>query len=357
MKQYILILLGFGLATVLMVYIQMLTKKLKINFALPMLLLGVLLFYLGIPVDWPDSVWEHKWVKIVTELIVVISLMGAGLKIGFRYGKKHWKNPLRLIHTTMPIYILGIFLLGYYFLELNGAAALLLAAVCAPTDPVMASDMQLENDEMKDSRNTGLRYLLTAEAGLNDGMAFPFVYLAILWSNNPSFNEINIGEWLSFYLLFKICFGILIGSIFGFVYSWSLKKLGKRDQRIALSGFIGIAIAIASFAIAETASSYGFLSAFFTGIFAQYHNHKEMKNHSKTEMLLYTEETEKFLIIVWVMLFGGFLANGILRYSSSNGIIAAFLIIMVLRPFYRNAGYVHDKFRHPKKVGYQLFWH
>jgi len=98
--------------------------------------------------------------------------MVVGLKIGFRYGKKHWKNPLRLIHTTMPIYILGIFLLSYYFLELNGAAALLLAAVCAPTDPVMASDMQLEHGEAKDSRNTGLRYLLTAEAGLNDGWHF-----------------------------------------------------------------------------------------------------------------------------------------------------------------------------------------
>jgi|GEM_PF-4469076 len=72
MKQYILILLGFGLATVLLVYIQMLSKKLKINFALPMLLLGVLLYYLCIPVDWPNPVWEHKWVKIVTELIVVI---------------------------------------------------------------------------------------------------------------------------------------------------------------------------------------------------------------------------------------------------------------------------------------------
>jgi len=122
-----------------------------------------------------------------------------------------------------------------------------------------------------------------------------------------------------------------------------------------LSGFLGIAIAIASFAIAETASSYGFLSAFFTGLFAQYHKHKEMKNHSKTEMLLYTEENEKFLIVVWVMIFGGFLANGILRYSSSDGIIAAFLIIMVLRPLSGMLGMFKTNFDIRKKWAISFF--
>lgn len=336
MTDYHLILLGFGLATVGMAYMPILAKKIKVTYTLPMLLIGVALFYLGVPVDWPQPFWEHEWVKVVTELIVILSLMTAGLKIGFRYGKEHWKNPLRLIYITMPLYIIGIFVLAYYVLGFDGPSSLLLAAVCAPTDPVMATDLQLESDntDSVEKKNTGLRYLLTAEAGLNDGMAFPFVYMAILWSGTSSFGNVDMWEWTSFYFLYKIIAGIVVGSIFGFLYSYSLKRLDGEAMDKALSGFVGLALAAASFAIAETASSYGFLSVFFTGLFAQYHNHKEKKDIPKGELLLYSEETEKLLMVLWVLLFGGFLATGILRDTDYLGFAAALVIVLLLRPLF-----------------------
>ncbi len=334
MKGYHLILLGFGLATVLMAYVPIISEKLKITYTLPMLVIGASLFYLGVPVDWPSPFWEHKWVKVVTELIVILSLMGAGLKIGFRYSAKHWKNPLRLIGITMPIYILAIFLIFFYVVGLDGASSLLLAAVCAPTDPVMATDMQLEGEGggSDEKKNTGLRYLLTSEAGLNDGMAFPFVYLAILWSTAGDIQGVDFWEWTSFYLLYKIVVGILIGSAFGLLYSYSVHKLHSNVMKMPLSGFVAIALAVASFALAETASAYGFMSVFFTGLFAQYHHHKKSKDSSKDEMLFYSEETEKLLMVVWVLLFGGFLANGILLETGLMGFGAALVIVLLFRP-------------------------
>lgn len=288
-------------------------------------------------------------------MVVVLSLMGAGLKLGFRYTRKHWKDPLRLIHTTMPLYILGIFLLAHFGLGLGGPESLLIAAVCAPTDPVMATEMQLQDEENKNGRNTGLRYMLTAEAGLNDGLAFPFVFLAIMWSKAAGFAEVDFLRWTSYYLVYKIMAGIAIGSLIGLCYSWLLEQFPREGKKIPLSGFMGIALAITSFAVAETASAYGFLSAFFTGLFAQYHLHRDGGDHSKSEMLHYIEETEKFLIVVFILVFGGFLANGILGRTTIAGIAFAFIVIFLLRPLAGIASLVGANFGARKKWAIAFF--
>lgn len=355
MSAYHLILLAFGLATVLMAYVPIVSEKLKITYTLPMLCIGSLLYYLGVPIDWPEYFWEHEWVKVVTELIVILSLMGAGLKIGLRYGKEHWRLPLRLIHTAMPLYIVAIFSGAFFIVGLDGPSSLLLAAVCAPTDPVMATDMQLEGDGSEGKKNTGLRYLLTAEAGLNDGMAFPFVYLAILWSNNGSIGDVDLWEWSGFYILFKIIVGVIIGSTFGYLYSRSVQWLHSDIMDKALSGFVAVALAVASFALAESAQSYGFLSVFFTGLFAQYHNHTTAKNSPKGDMLLFSEETEKLLMVVWILLFGGFLANGILWEVGYYHIVFALAIVLVLRPVSGILSLIGTRFSPRKKWAVAFF--
>lgn len=352
MDQYIAILLGFGLASLSMAYIPVLSKRLKVTYALPVLFLGILLYYLNVPIDWPKVSWDNGWVKIVTELIVVISLMGAGLKIGFRYGRKHWKNPLRLIHTTMPLFMLAIFLLSYFMLGMDGATSLLLAAVCAPTDPVMASELQLEEHKVSEGRNTGMRYMLTAEAGLNDGMAFPFVYMAIIWNRDGA---VDLWEWSGYYLLYKIVIGAVVGSLLGYCYSWSIDRFKSGKTISALSGFVSVALAIASFAAAEAVSGYGFLSAFFTGLFAQFHNHKREDDHSKEEMVLFTEETEKFMTVIFILVFGGLIANGILANTDIKGIFVAIAIVLVLRPVSGLIGIMPTSYTIRKKLAISFF--
>lgn len=355
-EDYHLILLAFGLATVSMAYIPILAERLKITFAPLVLCLGFLLYYLQVPVQWPQPLWDQKWVKIITEIIVVISLMGAGLKIGIRYGVQSWKNTLRLIHTTMPLYIAGIFLLGKYMLNLDGASALLLAAVCAPTDPVLASDLQLRKHETEGKKNTGMRYLLTAEAGLNDGFAFPFVYLAILWSKQNNFADIDVANWFGFYFLYKILIGVAVGILIGYLYSLSISKTESNNKDKVLSGFVGVVLALAAFALAEVVSGYGFLSAFFGGLFAQYHYHKkENSDEGKDEILIFTDELEKLLIVVWILLFGGFVVSGIFEYISLQGVVAVFIIVLVLRPLCGRVALINTKFSNKKKWAISFF--
>lgn len=341
-----------------MAYLPKLVDKIKISYTVPVFTIGMLFYYVCVPVDWPDPVWPDASVKIVTEIIVIISLMGAGLKIGLQYGWEHWKNPLRLIHTTMPLYMFAIFGLAKYVLKLDGASALLLAAVCVPTDPVLAAELQLEKEEAKSDRNTGMRYLLTGEAGLNDGIAFPFVFLAILWSRAEGFAHIDFGYWAGYYFFYKIIGGIVIGSILGYLYSLSVEKKGFGEKGAALSGFVGIALAFFAFGTAEVLSAYGFLSVFFAGLFSQYHQH--LKNGEKgldgdkQQILIFNEELEKFLIVLWTLLFGGFLASGILGHTGLKGALIALSMVIIIRPLSGRLAMIGTDFSERKKwsIGY-----
>lgn len=346
---------AFGLAATLMAYLPILCKRLKISYTLPLVLIGFIVYYIGVPVNWPTPYWANKWVKIITEIIIIVSLMGAGLKIGMRYGFHHWRNPLRLIHSSMPIYILGIFLIAKFVLGFDGASALLLAAVCSPTDPVLAADLQLQEDELDSEKNTGMRYLLTAEAGLNDGLAFPFVFLAILWAKAGSFSEVSLGHWFGFYFCYKIVLGIIIGAILGYLYSLSIKKSANFHNEKVLSGFVGIALAFFSFALVEVMNGYGFIAVFFTGLMAQYHNHKGKKEHDKTEMLIFNEEIEKFLIVLWTVLFGGFLASGILDNIGFEDVVLTLFLILVWRPISGWLGLMGTDFTGKKKWAIGFF--
>src|SRR5215207_4488727 len=108
----------------------------------------------------------------LTEFVVIIALMSAGLKLdrplAFATSGLTW----RLLAVAMPLTIVALALLGYALLGLSAAAAMLLGASLAPTDPVLASDVQVgpPGKGLEDE----VRFTLTAEAGLNDGLAFPF---------------------------------------------------------------------------------------------------------------------------------------------------------------------------------------
>jgi len=353
-SDYFYVLFAFAFACAMMEYLPIVADRLKISYTVPLLFAGVFFYYVGVPIEWPTPLWPHKWVKIVTEVIVIISLMSAGLKIGLQYELHYWKKPLRLIHTSMPLYMLGIYLLAHYILHFDNPSSVLLAAVCAPTDPVLASDLQLQEDDLGSRKNTGMRYLLTAEAGINDGVAFPFVFLAILWSKGGSFQSINLLEWISYYFTYKIVAGVVVGALLGYLYSLSIEKIKSRYDKKVLSGFVGVAMAFLSFASAELVNSYGFLAAFCTGLFAQYHNHVKGKDNHNSEILVFNEEVEKLLIVLWTLLFGGFLASGILSYSNAASIGTALFLVFILRPVCGRLGLAGTGYSEKKKwaIGY-----
>ena len=332
MQPYFIAIAYIGFAISVVAFLPLYTKRIKVTYIIPLLCLGMLLYFLEAPLPWPDPLWDTNYAKVITEIIVIISLMTAGLKIGTRYKWSEWKRPLSLILITMPLFMAMVYLVAYYFLGLNGPVALLLAAALAPTDPVLASEMQLKEHQHEDNKETGMQFTLTTEAGINDGLAFPFVFLAILWSKSNSFGTLDWGEFLSFYIFYKILGGLFLGACIGYLYSSLVSLHSRKEKKFILSGFIAVALTFFSYGIAETLSTYGFLSVFMTGIFLQHHRPRKESKSVNDFMLPFIEEIEKLMVVLWTIFFGGSLLSGILSYTDISGIIVSLAIVIIFRP-------------------------
>ena len=148
--------------------------------------------------------------KRLTEFVVIVALMGAGLKLDRPIGLRRWMLAWRLLGLAMPLTILGIALLGWAALGLDPSAALLLGAVLASTDPVLASDVQV--GPPREGVEDEVRFALTAEAGLNDGLSFPFVYLAIAMALAQGYSGDGwLQEWLFVDVVWRLGIGLVVG--------------------------------------------------------------------------------------------------------------------------------------------------
>ncbi len=176
MDAYIAILIVIGFAALGMAWMPAFTKATKISYSILYVGVGAVLFSTaGNILPLPDPISKNTATVRLTEMIVIISLMGSDLKIDRPFSLRNWRVPLRLVSITMLLSIAGVTAVGYYLLGFGIAAAALLGAVLAPTDPVLAADVQVGAPMEGD--NTHSKLALTAEAGMNDGTAFPFTWL------------------------------------------------------------------------------------------------------------------------------------------------------------------------------------
>ena len=129
----------------------------------------------GLGLVRPDLLAHPVLLERVAEAAVLISLFGVGLKLGLPLSHPGWRLPLRLALVSMTISVALVAAIGVFGLGLSLGAAILLGAILAPTDPVLASDVQV----LQSSDRDRLRFSLTGEGGLNDGAAFPFVMLGL----------------------------------------------------------------------------------------------------------------------------------------------------------------------------------
>ena len=210
------------------------------------------------PISRP-GLWER-----VSEICVIVGLFGVGLRIDRLRKRALWRLTLRLLAIAMPVTIALMAWLGWWIGGMTLAGALLLGAVLAPTDPVLAGDVQvgppLEGGEHP------VRFALTTEAGLNDGLAFPFVYLALAIAASGLTGAV-IGDWLWRDLVYRV----VVGGAGGVVVGWLLGQVlfvWPRENALAKSeaGVIALAGVLAAYGITELVEGYGFVAAFVAGV-------------------------------------------------------------------------------------------
>ena len=177
---YLLFLFGLGAVILLVAWLPLGLKRLPLSLAIVCVAIGVAVFSLGGLNFNPDPRTYDTLTERLTELVVIIALMGAGVKIDRLMGWRSWGSAWRLLGIAMPLTILAIAVLGVQALGLSLAMSVLLAAALAPTDPVLAADVQV--GPPGSGEETEVRFALTSEAGFNDGLAFPFVHLALVFA-------------------------------------------------------------------------------------------------------------------------------------------------------------------------------
>jgi NhaP-type Na+/H+ or K+/H+ antiporter len=264
----------------------------------------------------------------LTEMVIIISLMGTGIRIDRRFSFKNWAAPLRLISIAMLLCISAAALLGYSFLGLDLASAVLLGAVLAPTDPVLASDVQVGPPNEK--RKFETKFALTAEAGLNDGMAFPFTWLAIALALMAGGEGGSLTEWFAYDFLYKIIAGIAMGWAVGKLVGYLVLTVSDKYKLLKTGdGLLAPSLTLLVYGLTELIHGYGFVAVFVTAVTFR-HFEKEQEYHS--ELHSFTEQLERTLVAIMLLIFGGALVSGILAPLSWPMAIFSLAFLLVIRP-------------------------
>jgi NhaP-type Na+/H+ or K+/H+ antiporter len=325
--------LSAGFAVLAAAVLPKLLRNMPLSMPMVFLGSGMLAFTLLPDLPSPDPVQYADFTTHLTEVCVIISLMGAGLALDRPFRWRGWTTTWRLLGIVMPLCILVMTLLGLWVLGLGLAAAILVAAALAPTDPVLASEVQVGKpaDTEDDPDEDEVRFALTSEAGLNDGLAFPFVYLAILISVVGASPEAWLGEWLGVDVLWRIGVGVLLG--FGTGKLLSLIFFAAKGKSFRLSehseGFVALAATFLAYGVAEMLEGYGFVAVFLCALTIRSAEH----NHSYHQVLhSYVEQLERLMTVVILVLLGGAIARGLLEGIGWAELLVAFAFLVLVRP-------------------------
>jgi len=297
MDLYILDLLMIGLLLLAVTLGSGWIKRLPLSYALIYLIVGIALGPYGVNLIQLQP--NAEFLKRLTELVVIISLFSCGLKMNRSLNLKEWRSPIRLIGLLMPISIFGVALTGYLFLGLNPGAAVLLGAILAPTDPVLASEVQLKYGEHDE-----LRFGLTSEGGLNDALAFPFVYFGLYWLENNHWQS-WIGQWFQIDLVWAIAAGIGMGGLVAFNVIWlerQFQKVHPIDE--LMEDFVALSLILLTYSLTELVNGYGFLAVFIAGVVIA---RKSRESQRKLSQLEFTERIEKLMEVGTILLLGSLL--------------------------------------------------
>ena len=209
-----------------------------------------------------DPVADATLLERLSEIAVIVSLFTTGLKLRVPLRHRLWRAPLRLAFLTMILTVAGVTVAGFYLLGLSLGAAVLLGAVIAPTDPVLASDVQVEDERDTET----VRFGLTGEAGLNDGAAFPFVMLGL-----GLLGLHELGGWGWRWLAVDVAWGVVAGLGVGMACGSAIARLVlylRRHHReaLGLDEFLALGLIALAYGLSLLIGAYGFLAVFAAGV-------------------------------------------------------------------------------------------
>ncbi|PZX17018.1 sodium/proton antiporter (CPA1 family) [Palleronia aestuarii] len=267
-------------------------------------------------------VWERA-----SEITVIVALFATGLRIDSPLTRSLWGPTARMLVLAMPLSIAAVAVMGHSLVGMTVAGSILLGAVLAPTDPVLAADVQVGPPH--EGIEHPVRFTLTTEAALNDGLAFPFVYLGLL----VAIEGVGIRDWGATWIGIDLLYRTAMGTAAGIVAGWALGKVLFAIPRRAVladtaSGIVALAGVLLCYGATELAEGYGFIAVAVMGLTLRRVESEHVFHRALHD---FCETVEHALMALLLVALGGVLP---LLFADLNWthFLIALLLIVVIRP-------------------------
>ncbi|MGQ0465707.1 MAG: cation:proton antiporter [Sporichthyaceae bacterium] len=319
-----------GLGALLSAMLPRLLAHRPVSMPIAFLALGALIFALPVGLPAPDPLAHPEIAEHLTEIGVIVALMGAGLRLDRRPGLRAWASTWLLLGAAMPLTILATAVLGWWWAGLVPATALLLGAALAPTDPVLADEVQVGDPNEDPEAEDEVRFALTSEAGLNDALAFPFVYAALaMLAADTAFGG-WLWQWLAVDVAYRLAVGLAAGWLLGRVlgnlfFRWAETiRLAKHGD-----GFAALAATFLAYGVTEVLQGYGFLAVFvcaatLRGVERDHDYHRVLHE--------FIGQIERLFVVLLLLLFGGAVVRGLLAPLTWSAGAVSLAVLFVVRP-------------------------
>ncbi len=288
--------------------------------------LGAFAFIPGMPAPLDPTQAPFIW-EVISEMAVIVVLFATGLRIDNVSSWSRWRPTVRLLLIAMPLTILALALLGWALAGMTLAGAILLGAVLSPTDPVLAGDVQVGPPQ--EGNEHPVRFTLTAEAGLNDGLAFPFVYLGLILAAQGADPSPWLLEWVLRDVLYRIAVGAALGALVGWLLGRSMfSAWGSRAIEKSGPGVVALGAVLLCYGVVELAEGYGFIGAFVSGVMCR---RVQQQHHFHKRLHAFSEAVEHALTAILLIMLGSILP-ALWPVLDWRHTLIGFGLLLVIRP-------------------------
>ena len=331
-----------GALVILAAWIPLFLRKLPLS--LPMIAIGI---GAALPflIDTYDPLVHYSdWMRRVTEFALIVAVLGAGLKIDRRFSLKRWMSTWRLLLIVMPLSIAAISAAAWWLLALPVGLAIFLGSALAPTDPVLAASVQTGEPGSGEDGET--HFALTSEAGLNDGLAYPFVMLGLMMAGDGAVSSGEWWHWAGIDFLWDIVGGVAVGALVSAVLVLIDRQFPEPLKlRSSQSGLVSVGVAFLAYGVAQAVDANGFVAVFCEAVtirnIVPSFTYSRQLNHA-------SEQFERVVMVLILAFLGTAIWHGLFDGVGWAEIVFAVITLLLVRPVATAIGFVGS--RHDRRI-------